>query len=223
MHIKRLAPLLCLSAITILFYWKILLVYQFSMLLGYEGANQAYAWFSFWVNTVRQGTLPLWDPYTFSGHVFSGEMQTGAFYPPYLWFLLDRSHGAVLSVQLYHYFYVLTHIACGYFMYKLAREMSLSVGWRATVNGHPAEVLRVDGGFRGVIVPNGKSHVVMCYRPMSFYLGMISSLGSFLCGGMLVLLRTDRARRLPWLRSGARRLQAYRCRQVVLAARYRVQ
>jgi hypothetical protein len=82
-------------------------------------------------------------------------------------------------------------------------------GWRATVNGHAAEVLRVDGGLRGVIVPGGKCHVAICYRPMSFYLGMISSLGSFLCGGMLLLLSTDRARRLLRLRGGAQCLQVY--------------
>src|SRR5258708_1267017 len=70
-----------LLAITIAFNWKILLTRQFSLLTGYEGVNQAYAWLNFGIGSVKRGHLPLWDPYVFSGRVFCGEMQTGAFDP----------------------------------------------------------------------------------------------------------------------------------------------
>ena len=40
-------PALILAVITVGFYWKTLLVKRFSLLLGYEGANQAYAWFTY--------------------------------------------------------------------------------------------------------------------------------------------------------------------------------
>jgi len=44
-------------------------------------------------------------------------------------------------------------------------------GWRATVNGHSVEIRKVDGALRGILVPSGKSQVVLEYVPMSFYLG----------------------------------------------------
>ncbi len=112
--------------ITIAFYWKILLTDQFSLLLGFEGVNQAYAWLHFWVSTVRQGIWPIWDPFTFSGHPFAGEMQTGAFYPLYLAFLLVPFKQGLLSPEAYQIFYALTHALGAYFMYLLIRELELS-------------------------------------------------------------------------------------------------
>ncbi len=47
-----------LFLITVLFYWKILLTHQFSLLSSYEGANQAYAWFNFQIRSVQQGIWP---------------------------------------------------------------------------------------------------------------------------------------------------------------------
>ncbi len=112
-------------AATIIFYWRLILVHQYSLLSGFEGANQAYAWFNFWVSTIRQGVWPLWDPFTFSGHAFAGEMQAGAFYPLYLIFLIPSRDG-LFSPQLYHVFFVLTHALCAWFVYLLAREFRLS-------------------------------------------------------------------------------------------------
>jgi hypothetical protein len=117
--------LLCLL-VTVLFYWKIILVRQYSLLLDYEPANQAYAWFNFWASTIKQGIWPIWDPFTFSGHAFAGEMQTGAFYPPYLLFAVVPLHDGLFSPQLYHMFYVLTHAFCAWLMYLFARELGLS-------------------------------------------------------------------------------------------------
>jgi hypothetical protein len=107
------------------FYWKIVLTSQYSLLLSNEAANQAYAWFNFWVSSVSQGIWPLWDPYTFSGHTFAGEMQTGAFYPPYLPFLAAPLRDGLFSPQAYHVFFVISHAVCAWFVYLLARELGL--------------------------------------------------------------------------------------------------
>ena len=112
---------------TVIFYWKIILVHQYSLLSGFEGANQAYAWFNFWVSTIRQGVWPLWDPFTFSGHAFAGEMQTGAFYPLYFAFLAIPFRDGLFSPQLYHVFFVITHALCAWFVYLLAREFRQSI------------------------------------------------------------------------------------------------
>lgn len=45
-------------------------------------------------------------------------------------------------------------------------------GWQVTVDGAPAEPLRVDTALRGVVVPAGESLVEWRYRPRSFGLGV---------------------------------------------------
>lgn len=115
-----------LLTVTVLFYWKILLTNQFSLLTGYEGANQAYSWLNFWVRSIRQGAWPLWDPNTYSGHIFSGEMQTGSFYPLYLPLALFplNWHG-LLFPALYHVMYAASHFLGAWFMFCLVRELDL--------------------------------------------------------------------------------------------------
>ena len=49
-------------------------------------------------------------------------------------------------------------------------------GWRATVNGKPTAVLRVDGGLRGIEVPRGQSRIELKYRPSILYLGGVLTL-----------------------------------------------
>lgn len=44
-------------------------------------------------------------------------------------------------------------------------------GWRAAVDGIPAEVLRANYTLRGVVVPSGKHEVVFRYQPASFSTG----------------------------------------------------
>lgn len=43
--------------------------------------------------------------------------------------------------------------------------------WRASVNGTTAPILRVNGLFRGVALPEGKNMVRFVYRPRFFYIG----------------------------------------------------
>ena len=49
-------------------------------------------------------------------------------------------------------------------------------GWRAAIDGQPAEVRQVDGALQAVAVPRGKHEVQLQYRPWSFILGSILSL-----------------------------------------------
>ena len=122
---RRVGYVLLVPVVVIAFYWKIVLVRQFSLLLGYEGTNQAYAWFNYWITSWRQGVVPIWDPFTSCGRPFAGEMQTGAFYPPYLMLLLAPFRNGMFSPQCYHYFYVASHIVCAWLMYALIRELNL--------------------------------------------------------------------------------------------------
>src|SRR5262249_9811854 len=132
-------------------YWKILFTRQFSLLLDYESANQAYAWYHFAAASIQHGQLPLWDPFSHSGRSFAGEMQTALFYPPkfflYLWPL--NRHG-LFSPSLFHYFYILTHIAGAWFMFLLGRRIGLR-SFAAFIAGVTFSL----GGFTGRIAwPN---------------------------------------------------------------------
>jgi len=132
-----------LALVVLLFYWKVVFTAQFSIWLEYEGANQGYSWYHFWVTSLKQGTLPLWDPYTHAGRSFPGEMQTGTFYPLKLLLVplpLDRY--GLFSPRWAHLFFVLVHFLGACFMFALVRELRLSA-----FSGFVAGVCFSLGGF----------------------------------------------------------------------------
>jgi hypothetical protein len=108
------------------YYWKILLTGDFSILMAWEGASVNWAWLQYWILTIRDGALPLWNPYAFGGHPFGGAMQTAAFYPLHLLLVLVpfNRHG-VFSPSVFHQWFALTHFIGGCFMFALARELRL--------------------------------------------------------------------------------------------------
>ncbi|MDX1577679.1 MAG: YfhO family protein, partial [Gemmatimonadota bacterium] len=58
-------------------------------------------------------------------------------------------------------------------------------GWKVTVDGEPAELLRANGVFRAVSIPAGQSDVEFRYAPMSLAIGGLSSaLGLAGCVGL---------------------------------------
>jgi uncharacterized membrane protein YfhO len=68
-------------------------------------------------------------------------------------------------------------------------------GWKATVDGEPAEIERVDYLLRGVMVPAGAHTVEFTYEPLSWRIGWILSL--------LGLLGVAVAAVVGWRRRGA--------------------
>ena len=68
-------------------------------------------------------------------------------------------------------------------------------GWRAYVNGQPAEMLTANFLFRGVVLPPGKSIVEFKYQPRSFRIGGGISFAAFAILAMLVVRERRRARR----------------------------
>jgi len=51
-------------------------------------------------------------------------------------------------------------------------------GWTATDNGHEVPILRANGNFRAVVLPEGQHTVVFKYSPLSFLLGLFASLSA---------------------------------------------
>jgi len=77
-------------------------------------------------------------------------------------------------------------------------------GWRATVNGTPTEIHKVDGALRGILVPQGESRIAVEYAPLSFYAGAALSLLTFtgvLTAYLLSLRMKFRGSKRPALRA----------------------
>ncbi|MCB9759530.1 MAG: YfhO family protein [Alphaproteobacteria bacterium] len=55
-------------------------------------------------------------------------------------------------------------------------------GWRATVDGVPAEILRTNVSFWGVVVPRGASEVVFTYHPDWWWLARVAGVAHVLMG-----------------------------------------
>ena len=53
-------------------------------------------------------------------------------------------------------------------------------GWRARVDGKPAQIYEVNGAMRGVLVPGGLHTVTMRYRPASVMIGAVLTLAGIL-------------------------------------------
>ena len=119
--------LLLFVPVTALFYWKIVLTSQFSLLTDSESVNQGYSWLQLVIANIRHGSLPIWDPYTQSGHSFAGEMQTAVFYPfHWLLALFPSNSASVLPPATYHLWFAFTHVLGACFMFALIREFGLS-------------------------------------------------------------------------------------------------
>jgi hypothetical protein len=127
MRRATLACLLLFLPVTALFYWKILLTNQFSLLTESEGVNQGYSWMQLEITSIRHGSVPVWDPYTLAGHSFVGETQTGAFDPLHLPLaLIPLNHAAVLAPFTYNVWFAMMHVLAACFMFALVRTFELS-------------------------------------------------------------------------------------------------
>jgi len=82
--------------------------------------QQYYPWRHFAVESLRHGTIPLWNPYAFCGTPFVANMQSAVFYPPNLLFL-------VMPVGLGFTATVVLHCAlAGIFMLALLRTLGIA-------------------------------------------------------------------------------------------------
>jgi len=66
-------------------------------------------------------------------------------------------------------------------------------GWKAEVDGKPADIVRTNVLFRGVFLPAGHHHVRFIYRPLWFYIGITLALtcSAVLVAWKLISLRNE--------------------------------
>src|SRR5215469_12729514 len=119
--------LLWLGLAIVCVYWRTLLTNQFTLIVGSEGVDQSYAWLHFWLHSIWQGHMPLWDRYAFAGSPFAGETLPTAFYPLRLIFaLVPLNHSGVVSPRFFDEYLAFTHLLCAWFMFALLRELGRS-------------------------------------------------------------------------------------------------
>ena len=75
----------------------------------------------------------------------------------------------------------------------LATSQPAIPGWRAALDGEPAEPVLVHGAFLGLVVPPGEHEVDFVYAPRSWTFGLVACAVGMALGG--IMLRTPRPRR----------------------------
>ena len=85
--------------------------------LRWDGIAQFYPWRNFAHDSLRNGTIPLWNPFQFCGTPFVANSQSAVFYPPNLLFTLLPTARAFGVSALLH----LT--LCGWFTYLFMRRI----------------------------------------------------------------------------------------------------
>jgi hypothetical protein len=124
-------------------FWQVIFTNAYSLLSFPDDSDQSYAWYQFLAGSLAAHRLPLWDPYTFAGHPFVGEIQGGAFYPPNIALALLTNGGTVSSHSIE--LLLLAHLFAGAcFTYALGRYLGLSLA--------PAFVAAIAFAFGGTVL-----------------------------------------------------------------------
>ena len=124
--LRALAGPAVLLAITVGFYWKLVLTDQYTWLDGPDTANQVLPWFQFQAGEWHRGRFPLWDPFHATGQPLLGQGQPGAAYPlDWIVFSLPLRQGW-LRQSVLHWYFVLIHFLAALFCYWLCRDLKRS-------------------------------------------------------------------------------------------------
>ncbi|MBL8295720.1 MAG: hypothetical protein JNN08_27990, partial [Bryobacterales bacterium] len=91
---QHLLPLLLLALAVLVFYWEPLTSSQTS--IQWDAVDVHYTAQRYFSELVRQGQLPEWVPYIYSGYPFLADPQVGAWYPlNWPFFLLGVTPAAI--------------------------------------------------------------------------------------------------------------------------------
>lgn len=89
-------------------------------LLNADAIRQIYLWKEFALNQFKNGSIPLWNPYTFSGQPLAANFQSGVFYPLNLFYLITTTINAWILLI------IIQPLLGGLFMYLASRSFKLS-------------------------------------------------------------------------------------------------
>lgn len=109
-------PYLILLILTLFYFRHVLIPKPDQIIYGGDLLTQFYFWKGYLIDSIKNGIIPFWNPYNFSGTPFLAHPATAAFYPGTLIFLLFPLNMA-FSIN---YFIHIIIGGCG--MYWLARK-----------------------------------------------------------------------------------------------------
>ncbi len=147
-----------LIALTLLFFWKILLTNL--ILVGVDTFLYFYPYKAYTSEALRQGRLPLWNPHLFMGAPLLANSQVGLFYPlNWLFLWLDPPKQVAWSIGLHI-------VLAGSLMLAYARQ-SLRLSWPASL---VAAILFAFGGYLGAQVEHINQLNAAAWLPLLFLL-----------------------------------------------------
>lgn len=151
-----------------------------ALMVGNDALQQFYPWRQFAWNVLRQGELPLWNPYAYLGTPFQANIQSALFYPLNLVLLALPAAAAVNYSFISHVF------LAGVFTYLFGLHMGLS--------RFQALVSSVTYMFSGPMVGHVFAGPVVTVQAMAWIPGLFLAVGW--------ALRTPSARRVAVAGSG---------------------
>ncbi|TKJ29616.1 MAG: hypothetical protein CEE40_07695 [Chloroflexi bacterium B3_Chlor] len=157
-YINDWAAVCGLFVLTLLFFWKIALTNR--ILVGLDVFTYFYPYKAYAAEVIRQGSLPLWNPYLFMGVPFLANIQSATLYPlnlPFYWLAVPKmvSYSIVLHVFL-----------GGAFTYLLGRRVLGFGAWGGFVAGTTFAL----GGFLAAQVEHINQLSVLVWLPLILWL-----------------------------------------------------
>lgn len=115
-NIYRLLPILFIILLIFILFGRTLFPEKFEIIYGGDLLTQFYFWKGYLVDNLKQGQIPFWNPYNFSGTPFLAHPGVAPFYPATIIFLLFPLYLAFSLNYALHLF------IGGVGMYLLARK-----------------------------------------------------------------------------------------------------
>jgi len=100
--VPHLWPVLSLTMLCGAFFWDVLWLPPGRILGGEDLTNLFWHWLRFAASSLKQGRLPLWNPYLFSGIPFVANPQPALLYPPTWLALLIPTSRALSVIAVLH-------------------------------------------------------------------------------------------------------------------------
>ncbi|MBN1994001.1 MAG: YfhO family protein [Anaerolineae bacterium] len=155
-NLTKIISILTIILLTFLFFWKILLTNL--ILVGVDSFLYFYPYKAYATAVLRQGQLPLWNPYLFMGAPLLANSQVGVFYPfNWLFIWLDPPRQVAWSIGLHL-------VLAGVFMLVYTR-LSLQLAW---FSAWTAAVVFAFGGYLGAQVEHINQLNAAVWLPLLF-------------------------------------------------------
>lgn len=121
---KDIAAVTLLAVLVLTFFWRYLLG---EVSFPWDILGTHYPLFFLQADAFRNGALPLWDPYIYSGNPHVSNIQAAIFYPINFIICLLAASSNNLGFRVVEYQLILHFFLAGLFMYRFSRSNNLEV------------------------------------------------------------------------------------------------